>query len=959
MKTASNLLLGICLICLSVIPELCVAQQMVDRSPVWFYHDDTTYIRSHDNNKYFQEYTNHNGKIYMYYNKTYNNESKDLSIFQIQFDSAGKISEKTKLIHKDHSFSSSLYFEKDINMNSAFFGVDDFLFVVVQNKKDEKNQMYRYSISLDTIVIVDLDNSGIYDRYFSAVTSGYDVILFTRGYAESYTFSKTDNNLHFNERIRYEVDSEDATVVSAVAMVPPGKEQPLAYAALKDPGEGNFQICSYNFKDLSDNLIQYDVFRGKSMRLISGRSYLPGDNQIANTDGSAYISIFSVKDEEYKENKSKPYFKRCPIIYGEIKLTEISFLAVAHQAYINLPSDDYYAATGDDALISIVENYVPGDYSTFMSGSDGFQKQNILVNCDKSNETNYSIFPSDFYVINHNDPPIESNMAAYSDDQWKNTWTLIGIFDGPPPCALNWHAWDSIHYQVGETAPTELRWKLESTSITEISTKTEISWSLGFKGKGSFPFPATPLHFKIDGSAKYAQTNENLNTMTSSKKAIHTIPMPLTEDNQDKAVWYWLAPTIKRFAYSTYDYSDNSLHHPVLDRIDYAFITTDYQLIPEFVPIGSAPHYVSEPNAPTMDDWTARADITNDTTIGYHAFHNDLNCNAHIAYNSTHGGGSSALIGEKEQSSEQTVTKGVKLDIGVGVEIPDIFSFQVIAGFDYDYTRSSKTTTKFTQEIEFDMTNLKPGTSSAISQERYTVNCFLFLPDDNPDWWYFQDTTRLRGFKPWYIAYTVELVPDKTSELLNLIQPEPGEVFYVDEAVDFWWKDSLQHTKLVISNAPTNSLKAIVYSGELNTKPSSKVTGLGPGVYYWRVAGISKEGLPVWSEFRKFTVVNRDFLADNNNYQNEKSRYILPAKVYPNPALDQNISVTYEVKDDAAPVEISLYDMSGVKLWEMSFARQEAGIHNKVIQTENLTTHFGILKIINGNYIATQKIVVY
>jgi len=958
MKTIIKLILGTCVFYFGSLPIVALAQSYAN-SPLWFYHDDDHYIRAHDNHKYFQEYANFNGKSYMYYNKTYNNKSKDLYFYEVRFDYQGKVDTTIKLVNKDQNFSDNLYFEKDIDMNSAFFGVDDYLFVVVQNNKDEKNQMYRYRISTNQLDIVDLHNNNLYDRYFTAVCSGYDVILFTRRYAESYTFSTTDHNLHFNKRLEYPINSDDAAVVSAVMMVPPDKTEPQAYAALKDPETGYFHIISYTFQDMSITYMLDDVFKGKAMRLVTGRSQSNGTTQPENTNGTAYISMFSTKDEEYKDDKSKQFFKRCPIIYGEIKANENDFTVNASMFYVNLTSDDYYAATGDDALISIVENYVPGDYSTFMSGSDGFQKQNILVNCDKSNETNYSIFPSDFYVINHNDPPVESNMADYSDDQWKNTWTLIGIFDGPPPCALNWHAWDSIHYEVGETAPTELKWKLEYTSTTEISTKTEISWSLGFKGEGSIPLPAVPLHIKIDGSAKYAQTNENVNTLTSSKKAIHTILMPLTEDNQDKAVWYWLVPTIKRFAYSTYDYSDNNLHHPVMDRIDYAFITTDYQLIPEFVPIGSAPHYVSEPNAPTMDDWTARTDITNDTTIGYHAFQNDLDRNAYIAYTSTDGGGSSALVEEKEQSSEQTVTKGCKLDLGVGVEIPHIFSFQVIAGFDYDYTRSSKTTTKFTQEIEFDMSNLTHGASSAISQKCYTVNCFLFLPDDNPDWWYFQDTTRLRGFKPWYIAYTVELVKDKTSELLNLIQPEPEEVFYVDEAVDFWWKDSLQRTKLIISNAPTNSLKAIVYSGELNTKPASKVTGLEPGVYYWRVAGVSKEGLPVWSEFRKFTIVNRGFLADNNISQNEKSLYILPAKVYPNPAIDQNISVTYEVKDDTSPVIFILYNISGIKQWETVYNRQEAGIHNEVIHIENLNTRFGILKIINGNYIATKKIVVY
>jgi len=171
-------------------------------------------------------------------------------------------------------------------------------------------------------------------------------------------------------------------------------------------------------------------------------------------------------------------------------------------------------------------------------------------------------------------------------------------------------------------------------------------------------------------------------------------------------------------------------------------------------------------------------------------------------------------------------------------------------------------------------------------------------------------------------------------------------------------KDAASALRIVLKQQ-SHSLKAIVYTGELDTKSANKVHGLEPGSYYWRVAGVSKEGIAVWSEFRKFTIVDRDFLADNGKSQHKKSSYVLPAKVYPNPAVDQNVSVTYEVKDEAAPVEISLYDISGVKLWEMTFDRQEAGIHNKVIDTENLTTRFGILKIINGNYMATQKIVVH
>jgi len=958
MKTIINITICFCAIFLFAIPILTIAQ--TDLNPVYFHHDDTLYIRAHDNHKYFQEYINYNGRTYMYYNKTYNNKSKDLYFYEVQFDNSGTIS-KTTLAHEGNDFSDDLYFEKDINMNSAFFGVDNYLFVVVQNEKHKKNQMYRLNLSNNNLDIVDLNNNGNYDRYFTAVCSGYDVMLFPRATAELYTFNKSENNLGFWESLTYDCQSSECTATSGIAVKSTEDDSTnLACVSIKNPSTGYFQIYSFNFNNFSN--YKYDgqtFFPGKACKLVKGRSQALNQTGPSNNDGSFYISCFYTENDEYKDNKKKSYFKRCPIKYREISFSNLHhcFTASDEKGNINLPSDDYYAKSGDDALLDIVENYVPVNISTTMNGSDGYQKQNILVSCDKKNETNFSVFPSDYYVINEAAKVVASNMLDYQDEQWKKTWTLLGIVDGAPPCALDWEIWDSIHEYTGEIPPTELEWEIEDEKRSSTSVETETTWTLGYDLKGSIPI-AEPLGLSLGTKAEGAWINKELNETVNTTSIELTIPMPLTEENQELARWYWLVPDITRYPYSTFDWSDSDFKHPINNTIDYAFITTNYYLKPETPPIASAPHYISSPNDSSMYDWVARGSTMNDTTIGYYAFYNALSSAGSAYYNSIDDGTSCKVTSETEQSTETTNTDKNSFSLSVGLEIPLIFSFDVEGSYEYEYTTSNKVTTTFKQSLQVNLSNLKPGNSPAIYPENYYVFPYLFTADKNQDWWYF-DNPELMGFKPWYLAYTVSLSANKSNELLQLQSPAVDEVFYIDEPIDFSWLDDLQQTKLVISEQPTNALKSIFYHGDLKSSSADKVSGLAAGTYYWRVAGISKDGEPVWSEFRKLMIVEKDFLSDNTNNQNMKSFSTLPAKIYPNPSNNENINVTYEIKDDASPVTFVLYDISGEKIWEETNACQGIGIYNKEIRIENIKNHFGILRIVNGKFIASKKVVVY
>lgn len=954
MKSIINIIICSCTILILAVPSIINAQ--TDLNPVYFHHDNNLFIRAHDNNKYFQEYINYNGKTFMYYNKTYNNKSRELYFYEIKFDNTGSIAEKTTLAKRDKDFSEDLYFEKDINMNSAFFGVDNYLFVVVQNEKHNKNQMYRLNLSNNELDIIDLNNNGNYDRYFTAVCSGYDVMLFPRATAELYTFNKSENNLDFGESLTYRCDGSDECTATSGVTVNSTEDDSTTFAcvSIKNPSSGCFQIYGFNFNNFSD--YNYDIntwFPGKACKLVKGRSQAYEQTGPSNEVGSFYISLFYTENDEYKDNKNKPYYKRCPIKYREVRFHNsnhnFNFTASVEKGNISLASDDYYAKSGDDALLDIVENYVPVDISSTMSGSDGYQKQNILVSCDKKNETNFSVFQSDYYVINEAADVVATNFMDYTgpgNEQLKKTWTLLGIVDGAPPCALDWELWEEQHEYTGEVPPTELVWQIESEESSSTSIETETTWTLGYDLKGSIPI-AEPLELGLGIKAESAWINKELNETVNTTSIELTIPMTLTEQNQEMARWYWLVPNITRYPYSTFDWSDPNFEHPINNTIDYAYITTGYAIKSETPPLSTAPHYISSPNDPGMNDWVARGSTMNDTTIGYHAFMNDLSSAGSAYYNSIDDGTSCKVTGETEQTTETSYTDKNNFSFSAGIEIPLIFSFDMEGSYEYEYTTSNKVTTTFKQSLEVNLSNLKPGNSSAIYPENYYVFPYLFTAEKNQDWWYF-DNPELMGYKPWYLAYTVSLSSKKSAGLLQLQSPAEDEVFYVDEALDFTWLDDLMQTKLVISNQPTHALKSVVYRGDLKSSSADKVSGLAAGTYYWRVAGISIDGEPIWSDFRKFSVVEKDFLADNQGEYETKLQFVLPAKVYPNPSYGHDVSVTYEVKEAEAPVHISLYDITGMKLWEMTYAPQDAGIYNKIIPTKNLLTHFGILRIING-----------
>ena len=930
-----------------------------DITPEHFQHDDKHFIGAHNNHKYFQEFINVNGHTYMYYNKTYNNKSKELTFYEITFDEKGNITDRSQLMQKDKEFSKDLHFEKINYMRSAIFTVDNYIFIPVSNIKNEKMQMYRYDIGNNRLDIVDLDqgeNSINYCDY--AISSGYDVLLFCDDYIYRYTFEidkdgKPYNNLTYKEALSLQTGYYDPVCISAVATTDSeGKDIALAVLsnAVDNVDLAMFSINPLTYKSRkATNIVSYqvEIALGRSMGL---------EQRVNNiTDGAAYFSLFYTDNDPFKNNnyKHKPYYKRFPINYIEVAFDDNDFYMDDTVYEIALSSNNFYAKKIDDALIDIVDNYIP-IINTDGSGNNGFQKQHILVNCDYKNETNFSMLSSDRYVINPNERPAKTDFSR--DSTWKQTWSLLGIVDGAPPCAINWELWESLHFV--EKPPTILSFDVSEEDKKTTTITTEKAWSFGVKGNISAHFEATPLSLKMGASASGAHINENTNETTKTIELENFNTIELNEYNQDYAVWYWAAPEIHRIAYSTYDWKDSQYKHPINDMIDYAFITTRNIMIEKQVPISDGPHFIFSPNDTTMKEWISREDVSNDTTIGSHALEYGITpYGPHYIVHQT--GTSASVTGSTEQTTEQTETKEMSFEGNAGISIPDVFKIGVNGGYDYKYTKSSTISTTVTESVTLDLTNLTNAYHTAIYPQSLYINSYLFMPDSIHEYWYYGNPAFL-GSKPFYLAYTVsELSAYEKSKMLSLLEPFDNNVFYSGETVHFIWNDELQKSKLIISKEPTNSLKSIIYHGNLNKNSFDGVSALDIGDYYWRVAGISDNGEPVWSEFRKFSIVEKDIISDNNKSENIIKYNSLPAVVYPNPTLNQNVTLTYEVKDELSPIEFILYDISGRKLWEKKITNQDAAMYSFEIPVGGILTHFGVLKVFNGKYVASKKIVVY
>ncbi|MBP9084178.1 MAG: T9SS type A sorting domain-containing protein [Bacteroidia bacterium] len=120
--------------------------------------------------------------------------------------------------------------------------------------------------------------------------------------------------------------------------------------------------------------------------------------------------------------------------------------------------------------------------------------------------------------------------------------------------------------------------------------------------------------------------------------------------------------------------------------------------------------------------------------------------------------------------------------------------------------------------------------------------------------------------------------------------------------------------------------------------------------YYWKVRTINDGGIGPWSDVFKFKIV----ITDVENEQQLPTEFILNQN-YPNPFNPSTI-ISYELPN-ASKVIIKVYDIIGNEVATLVNEEKPAGRYNIEFSGSNLSSGIYLYKIIAGDFIQTQKMI--
>lgn len=80
--------------------------------------------------------------------------------------------------------------------------------------------------------------------------------------------------------------------------------------------------------------------------------------------------------------------------------------------------------------------------------------------------------------------------------------------------------------------------------------------------------------------------------------------------------------------------------------------------------------------------------------------------------------------------------------------------------------------------------------------------------------------------------------------------------------------------------------------------------------------------------------------------------------IYPNPSVDKNITLMYDLKNNVAEKNtVSIYSITGAKVFETQITNN-SGFYTKELNLSSLTSGMYIVKMESGKYSATQKLII-
>jgi hypothetical protein len=205
------------------------------------------------------------------------------------------------------------------------------------------------------------------------------------------------------------------------------------------------------------------------------------------------------------------------------------------------------------------------------------------------------------------------------------------------------------------------------------------------------------------------------------------------------------------------------------------------------------------------------------------------------------------------------------------------------------------------------------------------------------------------GQKPWYIGYIISGLQTKLLQL----SPAPASNLRGSDLLFSWQAEEgdLSDYVLFISKDPTAGPGSTIYKLACGNRTVTSPEDFKPEpgrTYYWSVSGIASTGEVIWSDSRAFTV---------GESATGGSPSLLKAAVYPNPARNGQLYVSYELPD-ASVVSVSIYDISGKLLQQTEQQNYPAGITTNVLELEGYIPGMYLVAIRSDKACVTKKLII-
>ena len=766
-----------------------------------------------------------------------------------------------------------------------------------------------------------------------------------------FNFDDRTKQMVFNETFTLESSAGNSKVTSAECFLDTDNKLKLIYTTMNGSvGKASF----YNPATRKVSLIFNKSDLG-NMKVAMGS--LQCDKEVAAVDNSAptgsnpnRFSLFFVKDDvdKKKTDKSQKYYKHNALgfieyVFDNEKATRLD---TKNEYRVVLASSDYYAKGG--ARIDLTYYTKPINVTSFINGNDGYQKQILLINNDKNNQTNFSYFNSDIYRIVPTSVPAVTDFSQYTNKYYKDFWSLVGIYDGAPPAPVDWDLWESSHALEFDPSRIEIsKTSSVGTSVTQ-TTKTSHSYGIGFTNKFASIYGA------IGGfSMNDADINGSLTRFDSTFTVTITHTTPLKKDNQNYGYYIYLAPIIKRFEYNLYCWWDTGHKHPIKSTSDYMFQVSNVREILEPIPLNSGIFQISNPNDSSMAEWKVRGDPNPMGTMANHAKKQGLFPLA-MSWNASEGPANTSISAETAFTKEiETTTQSIvdwSLEISGEIPEPEIFVFsgEIENSTETSFSATTTSTLAMSNDISFTYEHASPAVGLMSNALRLDV--YVFTPgraEKTNDWWYYDSLPN--GFKPWYIAYGVTT---HSASKFNLNFPAQNQQFISGEPLDFHWDGEFTEIELFVSTSPSIRPENTVRRIKTGTSLKAGINGLEPGKYYWAVSGKDADGILVYSESSSFEVLPKEFFKPSETSKSYHNT--IPVLIYPNPAANNSTHVSYQTQQTGS-VHLQLYTVQGQLVWEKSINHQVEGIYNEEIPLNNMG-QIGIFVIDTPNGRGVQKI---